>query len=176
MKITKVQRKALKNFNLKLYYSFFETTLGEVIIALVDGKLVELNFVKDKKETISELKKKFQPIEILEDHTRTENIFREIFVQKKTAVEILLIGSEFQLKVWEAIHKLGKNKFTTYKDIAREIGNPKAIQAVGSAVGANPVAILIPCHNVIKSNGEIGEYRWGQEKKIQVIEWERSKK
>lgn len=177
MIIRKVLKKDLKVIaKNKLYFSFFETELGEMIIASIDNKLVELNFVQDRTKSISELRRRFPSIEILEEHNSEEELYNKIFKNQDPNIEILLIGSEFQIKVWEAIYRLGRDKYTTYKEIAKEIKNPQAIQAVGSAVGANPIAILIPCHNVIKTNGDIGEYKWGRQKKIEIIEWERSKK
>jgi AraC family transcriptional regulator of adaptative response/methylated-DNA-[protein]-cysteine methyltransferase len=90
-------------------------------------------------------------------------------------IKLHLKGTEFQLKVWETLLKIPMGGLTTYKDIAGRIGNPRASRAVGSAVGYNPVAFLIPCHRVIQSTGVIGEYYWGATRKTAIIGWEAAK-
>jgi AraC family transcriptional regulator of adaptative response/methylated-DNA-[protein]-cysteine methyltransferase len=83
-----------------------------------------------------------------------------------------LKGTSFQLKVWETLLKIPKGNFTTYGTIAKAIGNPLASRAVGSAIGDNPIAFLIPCHRVIQSSGNFGQYHWGQVRKSMMLGWE----
>jgi AraC family transcriptional regulator of adaptative response/methylated-DNA-[protein]-cysteine methyltransferase len=83
-------------------------------------------------------------------------------------------GSNFQVRVWEALLKIPPGATATYGDIAKFIGQPKASRAVGSAVGANLVSFLIPCHRVIRGDGSIGGYRWGPERKKVMLAWERA--
>jgi AraC family transcriptional regulator of adaptative response/methylated-DNA-[protein]-cysteine methyltransferase len=87
-------------------------------------------------------------------------------------VKLHLKGTDFQLKVWETLLKIPMGGLSTYKDIAGQLGNSKASRAVGSAVGDNPVAFLIPCHRVIQSTGIIGQYHWGATRKTAMIGWE----
>ena len=87
-------------------------------------------------------------------------------------VKLHLRGTPFQLKVWEALLKIPFGRAATYSTIAEAINQPKAVRAVGSMVGANPVAYLIPCHRVIKSTGVIGEYHWGSTRKTAILGWE----
>ncbi len=90
-------------------------------------------------------------------------------------IKLHLKGTDFQLKVWETLLKIPMGGLSTYKDIAGRIGNPKASRAVGSAVGDNPVAFLIPCHRVIQSEGAFGQYHWGATRKTAIIGWEAAK-
>jgi AraC family transcriptional regulator of adaptative response/methylated-DNA-[protein]-cysteine methyltransferase len=85
---------------------------------------------------------------------------------------VYAIGSDFQLKVWESLLKIPMGKLTTYGTIAKQIGNPKAARAVGTAIGSNPVAFLIPCHRIIQSSGITGGYMWGPTRKTAIIGWE----
>jgi AraC family transcriptional regulator, regulatory protein of adaptative response / methylated-DNA-[protein]-cysteine methyltransferase len=87
-------------------------------------------------------------------------------------IKLHLKGTDFQLKVWETLLRIPMGGLTTYKDIAGRIGNPQASRAVGTAVGDNPVAYLIPCHRVIQSTGVIGQYHWGAGRKTAMIGWE----
>jgi AraC family transcriptional regulator of adaptative response/methylated-DNA-[protein]-cysteine methyltransferase len=86
-----------------------------------------------------------------------------------------LKGTDFQLKVWETLLKIPMGRLSTYHNIAEQIGSPKASRAVGTAIGSNPVAFLIPCHRVIQSSGKIGGYMWGNTRKTAIIGWEGAK-
>jgi AraC family transcriptional regulator of adaptative response/methylated-DNA-[protein]-cysteine methyltransferase len=86
-----------------------------------------------------------------------------------------LKGTDFQLKVWEALLKIPMGALSAYGNVAYEIGNPSASRAVGTAIGSNPVAFLIPCHRVIRSDGSIGDYMWGNTRKTAIIGWESAK-
>jgi AraC family transcriptional regulator, regulatory protein of adaptative response / methylated-DNA-[protein]-cysteine methyltransferase len=81
-------------------------------------------------------------------------------------------GTNFQLKVWEALLNIPTGEVTTYQHIAAQIESPKAVRAVGTAVGQNPVALLIPCHRVIRKEGKIGEYHWGSDRKRAILGYE----
>lgn len=87
-------------------------------------------------------------------------------------IKLHLRGTKFQLKVWEALLKIPMGKLSTYGSIAEHIGNENASRAVGTAIGSNPVAYLIPCHRVIQSSGNIGGYMWGNTRKTAIIGWE----
>jgi AraC family transcriptional regulator of adaptative response/methylated-DNA-[protein]-cysteine methyltransferase len=92
--------------------------------------------------------------------------------KKIQQVKLHLKGTAFQIKVWETLLKIPLGKLSTYGTIAKEIESPKAARAVGSAIGDNPVAYLIPCHRVIQSTGNFGEYHWGSIRKTAMIGWE----
>ena len=89
-------------------------------------------------------------------------------------IKLHLKGTEFQLKVWETLLKIPSGQLSTYGDIARAVNIPGASRAVGSAIGSNPVAFLIPCHRVIQASGSFGHYMWGSTRKTAIIGWEAS--
>jgi AraC family transcriptional regulator of adaptative response/methylated-DNA-[protein]-cysteine methyltransferase len=91
------------------------------------------------------------------------------------SIKLHLKGTSFQLKVWEALLKIPMGGLNTYATVAKTVELPTASRAVGSAIGANPVAFLIPCHRVIKSTGEFGQYHWGSNLKSAIIGWEAAK-
>lgn len=98
-------------------------------------------------------------------------IFNKDWSQLST-IKLHLKGTSFQLKVWETLINIPLGSLSTYAGVAKTINNPTASRAVGSAVGDNPVAFLIPCHRVIKSTGEFGQYHWGAVRKSAIIGWE----
>lgn len=110
------------------------------------------------------------------DDTWSQQQARAIFGGDTSAkIHLLVKGTNFQVKVWEALLNLRAGALCTYQDIARQINNPKAVQAVGSAVGSNHIAYLIPCHRVIRKDGILGEYRWNSARKKSIIGWEMSR-
>jgi O-6-methylguanine DNA methyltransferase len=94
----------------------------------------------------------------------------------KIDIPLLLIGSDFQKKAWQAVSKIPYGKTASYTDIANTIDVPKSYRAIGSACAANPIAVIIPCHRVITKNGKIGEYKWGTELKRKFLAREQLKK
>ncbi len=91
---------------------------------------------------------------------------------RQRALELVLRGTPFQVQVWRALLSLPPGRACTYGDLARAVGRPRAARAVGQAVGANPVAVLIPCHRVLRGSGALGGYRWGTERKCALLAWE----
>jgi AraC family transcriptional regulator, regulatory protein of adaptative response / methylated-DNA-[protein]-cysteine methyltransferase len=104
----------------------------------------------------------------------TNEYMQKIFSRKSTSdkVHLLVKGTNFQVKVWQALLQLPMGSVTTYQDIACRIHQPRALQAVGSAVGSNHIAYLIPCHRVIRKDGVLGQYRWDAVRKKSIIGWE----
>ena len=91
-------------------------------------------------------------------------------------LHLLLRGSNFQLRVWQALLQVPSGQVATYGDIANLIASPGAARAVGSAVAQNSIAWLIPCHRIIRASGESGEYRWGAQRKLALLGWEQSRR
>jgi AraC family transcriptional regulator of adaptative response/methylated-DNA-[protein]-cysteine methyltransferase len=87
-------------------------------------------------------------------------------------LRLYVAGTNFQLRVWRALLELGHDDTTSYGELAARIRAPRAARAVGTAVGANPVAWLIPCHRVLRENGALGGYRWGVDRKRAILAWE----
>jgi len=164
--------------NLNINYDFFQSHFGKIIVASTNKGICNLAFTDDEQIAVQALIKRF-PNALFQK--KADNL------QKKAAgifsadwnnlplIKLHLKGSEFQLKVWEALLKIPVGKLTTYGKIAGDIKMPKASRAVGTAVGANPVAWLIPCHRVIQSSGIFGGYHWGTARKAAIIGWEAAK-
>ena len=114
-----------------------------------------------------------------QDQEVTSNFVKMIFnrrdAETQRKIHLFAKGTNFQIKVWEALLRLPLGSVTTYQNIAERIKNPKAMQAVGSAVGSNHIAYLIPCHRVIRKDGILGEYRWSATRKKSIIGWEMAK-
>ena len=111
-------------------------------------------------------------------HTEFHDLALRFFCkdERNLSDEIVLHlhGTDFQIQVWKALLEIPFGKTSTYSDIAIAIKNPQALRAVGTAIGRNPVAVIIPCHRVLRSDGGIGGYYWGIEKKKMLLEWEQS--
>jgi AraC family transcriptional regulator, regulatory protein of adaptative response / methylated-DNA-[protein]-cysteine methyltransferase len=160
---------------LNINFSFAETVFGNVIIASTTKGICYLAFYDDKKEAIEKLQNTF-PNAAYEQTSDLHQANALSFFSKNpddaNSIKLHLKGTPFQIKVWEALLKIPMGKLSTYSSIAGTIENVKASRAVGSAVGDNPVAFLIPCHRVIRSTGEFGNYHWGSVRKLAMIGWE----
>ena len=105
-----------------------------------------------------------------------ENIFSDLefksVLEQTTKINLCLIGSPLQLQVWNALLKIPAGKVTNYKTLAKHIGKPKAVRSIATAIGRNPLSWLIPCHRVLRSNGELGGYHWGLKVKTTMLKFE----
>ncbi len=163
---------------LNINYSFAESPFGEIIIASTEKGICHLAFVNNKNDAFFNLKSKFRNASFRQLTDFTQQNALHIFKMDWTDisnVKLHLKGTEFQLKVWEALVKIPFGELSSYSSIANKINCPNASRAVGTAIANNPIAYLIPCHRVIKSTGEIGNYHWGSAKKTAIIGWEGSK-
>ncbi len=160
---------------LKIKYHFAESPFGNILTASTGKGICNLLFAENKKEAIQKLETDWPNAGIIEakdDHiTNLENVFANDW-ENLDKIKLHIKGTDFQLKVWEALLKIPAGKLATYSDVAGQIGNPKASRAVGTALARNPIAYLIPCHRIIKKVGGIGEYRWGDTRKKAIIGWE----
>ena len=164
--------------NLFINYSFAESPFGNLIVASTPKGICHMAFADEKEKMLNTLKEKFpnatyyQRLDIIQQNALF--IFQHDW-NGLPEIKLHLKGTDFQVKVWEALLKIPKGQLTTYRNIADNIGNPNALRAVGTAIGSNPVAYLIPCHRVIQSNGNIGGYMWGSTRKTAMIGWESAK-
>jgi AraC family transcriptional regulator of adaptative response/methylated-DNA-[protein]-cysteine methyltransferase len=163
---------------LQINYSFAETPFGNIIVASTSKGICHLAFADDEKNALQELKKQFPNASFKQvvDTIQQNALF--IFTQDwkdLSKIKLHLKGTAFQIKVWEALLKIPMGDISTYSSIANQIHNPNASRAVGTAIGDNPVAFLIPCHRVIRSTGEVGQYHWGSIRKTAMLGWEASK-
>jgi len=134
-----------------------------------------INTDEDPRFELEKMKEHWHNSVFHQDQVFTQEYVEKIFSRKEAKKEkthLFVKGTNFQIKVWEALLKLPLGKVTTYQDIATQIQNPNALQAVGSAVGSNHIAYLIPCHRVIRKDGILGEYRWNPTRKKSIIGWE----
>lgn len=162
---------------LDISYGIHPTPFGECFVAVTDRGICAMAFIDEagREAELIALAKKWHYANIKQDQMLTESYVSRIFQPASNALEklpILVQGTNFQLKVWEALLSIPKGAVTTYQQIAQSIGHPAAVRAVGSAVGDNPIAYLIPCHRVIRKEGLLGEYRWGSLRKKALIGWE----
>jgi len=165
-----------KTQDIFINYSFSKSCFGDIIIASTTKGVCYLAFFDfDRKNAIENLKNEFpkalfsQQIDIFQQNALS--IFEK--EQKESPpIKLHIKGTDFQIKIWKELLKIPAGKLSTYGKIAYKIENPKAQRAVGSAIGKNPVAFIIPCHRVIKSSGKFGDYRWGNTRKTLIIKSE----
>lgn len=161
--------------NLYVNYSFAESPFGSLIVASTDKGVCYMAFEEDEARALNDLKSRFpnatfqRKLDLLQQNALF--IFQNDWTQLNE-IKLHLKGTDFQLKVWESLLKIPMGKLSTYGNIAEQIGNSKASRAVGTAIGSNPVAFLIPCHRVIQSSGTFGGYMWGPTRKTAIIGWE----
>ncbi len=164
--------------SLEISYSFKESLFGSLLIASTSKGICHLAFITEEAEAVEELKKNFPNARFhLREDTSQQNAMKIFQPQQHNLapIHVHLKGTEFQLKVWEALLKIPAGSLSSYGGIAQAIGHQKASRAVGSAIGDNPIAFIIPCHRVIQSTGVYGQYRWGSTRKSLLIGWEAAK-
>ncbi len=163
---------------LQLYYSFAETPFGDIIIASTGKGICYLAFVKEQEEGIAGLTSAFPKAAIAQKTDILQQDALRFFTgdwNDLRKVKLHLKGTTFQVKVWQTLLHIPFGNISTYSGIAKHIEHPGASRAVGTAIGSNPVAFLIPCHRVIKSTGIIGDYHWGTARKTAILGWEAAK-
>lgn len=165
--------------NLHINYSFAESPFGMLIVASTPKGVCYMAFEEeDEEKALNGLKAKFpqaafqRKLDLLQQNALF--IFQNDW-NKLNEIKLHLKGTDFQLKVWESLLKIPMGKLSTYGNIAKQIGKPNASRAVGTAIGSNPIAFLIPCHRVIQSSGTFGGYMWGSTRKTAIIGWEGAK-
>jgi AraC family transcriptional regulator, regulatory protein of adaptative response / methylated-DNA-[protein]-cysteine methyltransferase len=173
------QEYKLKGSGIRIDYGFHSTPFGRCLIGVTDRGICWLSFLsedQDQRSALEELKQYWHNSVFHEDTFLTQAFIEQIFSDpEKKKLHLLVKGTNFQIKVWEALLRIPQGSVTTYQGIAEQIASPKAMQAVGSAVGSNHIAYLIPCHRVIRKDGILGEYRWHSCRKKSLIGWEMSK-
>jgi len=164
--------------NLSINYSFAESPFGNILVASTSKGICYMAFADDESKDLQSLKKYFPNARFKQMTDLFQQDALHVFTHdwnNPDKIKLHLKGTDFQIKVWEALLKIPVGQLSTYGNIASEINNPKAARAVGSAIGDNPVAFLIPCHRVIQSTGNSGQYHWGSNRKTAMIGWEAAK-
>ncbi|MBV9989071.1 MAG: methylated-DNA--[protein]-cysteine S-methyltransferase [Chitinophagaceae bacterium] len=165
--------------DLAINYSFAESPFGNILVASTPKGICHLSFLDDEEAAFGSLQRQFpkavfkQKLDLIQQNalfifTHDWNRLHEIKLHLK--------GTGFQLKVWESLLKIPMGRLATYGSIAKQIARPGASRAVGTAIGDNPVAFLIPCHRVIQSTGVFGGYMWGPTRKAAIIGWEAARR
>lgn len=153
-------------------YGIHITPFGKCLIAATDRGICHLGFVDGNEgRAVDNLVEHWTHASMTEDYASTAPLVNRIFLHGEggTPLKLHLRGTNFQVKVWEALLSIPSGALTTYEHIAAQIGNPRAVRAVGSAVGDNPIAYLIPCHRVIRKSGEFGNYLYGSARKKAIL-------
>lgn len=164
--------------HLSIHYSFAESPFGNILVASTSKGICHMAFADDETTALTVMKNHFpnahfkQMVDLIQQNALY--IFTHDW-QKLNQIKLHLKGTGFQLKVWETLLKIPMGQLSTYGNIATAIEKPRASRAVGTAIGSNPVAFLIPCHRVIQSTGSFGGYMWGSTRKTAMIGWEGAK-
>jgi AraC family transcriptional regulator of adaptative response/methylated-DNA-[protein]-cysteine methyltransferase len=158
---------------LVITWGLASTPFGVALLAESPRGLVKLAFLasEDHLTPLAELKCDWPAAQLKQSDTQAVSTATRLFAHYSAPepVHLFVRGTQFQLKVWNALLKVPEGRLTTYGELAASLGQPTAARAVGSAVGANPIALLIPCHRVIRADGGLGGYRWGETRKQAVI-------
>lgn len=163
---------------LRIAWSLYESPFGPILAASTEKGICHLAFYENADEALQVLQSEFPNANIQQQpHPFHEQALRIFYTNDGNLPEIKLHlkGTEFQLKVWESLLKIPMGQLSTYGKLAQEIQSPGASRAVGTAIGSNPVAYLIPCHRVIQSSGNFGGYMWNPIRKTAIIGWEMAK-
>lgn len=161
-----------RGYGLKIYLGQITTPFGKAMIAETDKGICMLSFNPSDLLTVqSEYARASFINGLSENGKRVQNYFQNWKIPA-TPIGLDLIGTPFQVQVWKALLQIPSGHLLAYQDIADLIAHPKAVRAVGTAIGKNPIAYLIPCHRVIKSDGETGNYRWKPERKMAMNTYE----
>ena len=163
---------AERGSGLEIAYGWFPTRFGEVLALGTRRGLCGLAFAADegREAVFEDMAARWPRASLVEDPARLEGVVERAFDGGET--RLLLSGTPFQIKVWEALLRIPSGFVTTYEEVARAIGQPRAARAAGTAIGRNPVSWLIPCHRALRKSGELGGYRWGADVKRAMLAWE----
>jgi AraC family transcriptional regulator, regulatory protein of adaptative response / methylated-DNA-[protein]-cysteine methyltransferase len=161
-----------------IQYAMVASPLGRLLVAATARGLCAVRFGESASELERELRDEFSAAEIHRDDAAIEPYVQPLLASLRgegTAIDVPLDvrATAFQKKVWDALRRIPRGETRSYSDVARTIGNPKAVRAVARACASNPVAVVVPCHRVVRNSGETSGYRWGVERKKKLLEQER---
>jgi AraC family transcriptional regulator of adaptative response/methylated-DNA-[protein]-cysteine methyltransferase len=157
-------------------YGFHPTPFGECVLMSTPRGICGLGFVSDgeRERAFDDLAARFPAATFQQRPRRTGVLVRQVFrnaaaVPAQAPLRVLLCGTRFQIQVWRALLEIPQGCFTSYEALARRVDNPRAVRAVGTANGANPISYLIPCHRVIRKTGALAGYHWGLGRKLAIL-------
>jgi len=163
---------------LTMSYGFHPSPFGTALVMMTNRGLAGLAFADPGEEgaALSDMKRRWPKANAIEDFARTAPLARRIFDtdlwRAERPLRVVLIGTDFEVRVWETLLEIPMGRATTYSDIAIKIGATKAARAVGAAVGKNPLSFVVPCHRVLGKSGELTGYHWGLTRKRAMLGWE----
>ena len=167
-----------KGEGIEILYAFHPSPFGRALFMVTDYGLAGLAFADDGQEAqvLEDMKSRWPKATYVEDEAATGTYASQVFdragIKDDKPLRIAMIGSDFEVRVWESLLKIPMGGMTTYSDVADHIGRPGAARAVGSAVGRNPIAFVVPCHRVVGKSGSLCGYHWGLTRKRAIIGWE----
>jgi AraC family transcriptional regulator, regulatory protein of adaptative response / methylated-DNA-[protein]-cysteine methyltransferase len=163
---------------LTIYYGFHPSPFGHALVMATERGLAGLAFADpgEEKAALADMQSRWAKATYAESAARIAPIARRIFDQKlwrpQTPLRVVLIGTDWEIRVWEALLKVPMGRLTSYSDIAAQLDTPTAARAVGAAVGKNPVSFVVPCHRVVGKSGVLTGYHWGITRKRAMLGWE----
>lgn len=163
---------------LTIRYGYHPSPFGTALIMATDRGLAGLGFADpgDERAALADMQSRWPKAECVEDSAFTAQIAARVFDPAKwapdTPLRVVMIGTDFEIRVWESLLKIPFGQATTYSDIARHLEKPKAARAVGAAVGRNPISFVVPCHRVLGKAGGLTGYHWGLTRKQAILGWE----
>jgi AraC family transcriptional regulator, regulatory protein of adaptative response / methylated-DNA-[protein]-cysteine methyltransferase len=163
---------------LTISYGFHPSPFGTALVMATERGLAGLAFADPGEEeaALADMRSRWPKASYVDDKARTAVLARRIFDPKlwraDRPLRVVLIGTDFEVRVWEALLRIPMGRATTYSDIAVKLGATKAARAVGAAVGKNPVSFVVPCHRVLGKSGDITGYHWGLTRKRAMLGWE----
>jgi len=159
---------------LTIHWGWFDSPFGPALVMGTDKGICGIGFASEtgEAEAMTDLKGRWPKAAFVEDTERLRPWVGAAFGVNGETTPLHLIGAPFQIKVWEALLAIPSGHVTTYSDIAGAIGHPKAVRAVGTAVGRNPISLLIPCHRALRKSGGLGGYHWGLPVKRAILAYE----
>lgn len=168
---------ARRGAGLTIYWGHFESPFGPTLVMGTEKGICGLALLSETGEAaaMDDLVSRWPDANYVQNAELLRPWVQTAFGAKDDALEkapLYLIGAPFQIKVWEALLSIPSGQVTTYSDIAQAIGHPKAVRAVGTAVGRNPVSWLIPCHRALRKSGALGGYHWGLPVKRAMLAFE----
>ena len=161
---------------LTIYWGWFDSPFGPAVVMGTERGLCGMGFAADMGEAaaLEDLVGRWPRATFVEDPMMLRPWVLAALGGK--AAPLFLIGAPFQIKVWEALLRIPSGQVSTYSELAGAVGHPKAVRAVGTAVGRNPISLLIPCHRALRKSGGLGGYHWGLPVKRAILAWEAARK
>jgi AraC family transcriptional regulator of adaptative response/methylated-DNA-[protein]-cysteine methyltransferase len=163
---------------LTLSFGFFPSPFGSALVIATERGLCGLAFADmgEEAKAFADMRSRWPRATFVENAAITAPLARRIFDpatwRSDQPLKVIMIGTDFEVRVWETLLRIPMGRASTYSDIARKVGNPKAARAVGAAVGKNPVCFVVPCHRVIGKSGDLTGYHWGLTRKRAILGWE----